>query len=99
MSKVDGVIDAVRFKAGKIELVRAYERRGATYSDYVLLDRKKLIERLKDGKNFVTGQRIQYMASTFSAGKPVNLVGIDDKQVLTTNTQQEHDELEGVPAF
>ena len=99
MPKFDGVIEAVRYKSGKIEVVRAYERRGATFSDHILLDRKTLLERLKDGKHFVTGQRKEYLASTFDVGKPVNLVGNDDKQVLTTAAQEDHDELEGVPAF
>ena len=99
MPKFDGVIEAVRYKTGKIEIVRAYERRGATFSDHVLLDRKTLLERLKNGKHFVTGQRREYLASTFEVGKPVNLVGIDGKEVLTTASQEDHDELEGVPAF
>jgi hypothetical protein len=99
MQKFDGVIEAVRYKSGKIEMVRAYERRGATFSDHVLLDRKTLLDRLTHGKHFVTGQRKQYLASTFDVGKPVNLAGPDDKQVLTTASQQDHDELEGVPAF
>jgi hypothetical protein len=99
MPKFDGVIEAVRFKNGKIELVRAYERRGATFSDHVLLDRKTLLERLKDGKHFVTGQRREFLASTFEVGKPVNLAGNDDRQVVTTASQEDHDELEGVPAF
>jgi hypothetical protein len=99
MQKFDGVIEAVRYKSGKIDLVRAYERRGPTFSDSVLLDRKTLLERLSHGKQFVTGQRREYLASTFDVGKPVNLVGADDKQFLTTAAQQDHDELEGVPAF
>ena len=52
MQKFDVVIEAVRYKSGKIELVRAYERRGPSFSDRVLLDRKTLLERLKDGKTF-----------------------------------------------
>ncbi len=99
MPKFDGVIEAVRYKSGKIEVVRAYERRGATFSDHVLLDRKELLERLRGGKHFVTGQRKQYLASTFEVGKPVNLAGNDGKQVVTTAAQADHDELEGVPAF
>ena len=51
MPKFDGVIEAVRYKSGKIEVVRAYERRGATFSDHVLLDRKELLERLRGGKH------------------------------------------------
>lgn len=99
MPKFDGVIEAVRYKSGSIGVVRAYERRGATFSDRVLLDRKALMERLKKGKRFVTGQRREFWASTFDIGKPVNLVGADDKQVVTTLLQADHDDLEGVPLF
>jgi hypothetical protein len=99
MAKFDGVIEAVRFKAGKIEVVRAYERRGATFSDHVLLDRKTLVERLKEGKRFVTGRREEYLASTFEVDKTINLEGQDGQQVVTTLFQHDHDELEGVPAF
>ncbi len=99
MPKFDGVIEAVRYKGGKIEVVRAYERRGPTFSDCVLLDRKTLFERLAAGKRFVTGQRKEYLASTFETGKPVCLDGPDGKQVVTTRAQSEQDVLEGVPAF
>ena len=57
MAQFDGVIEAVRYKGGKIDIVRAYERRGATFSDHVLLTRKTLIERVEQGKRFVIGQR------------------------------------------
>jgi hypothetical protein len=99
MTKFDGVIEAVRYKSGKIDIVRAYERRGATFSDRVLLDRKTLIERIKRGKHFITGERKEFLASTFEVGKLVNLIGADDKQIITTRDQSERDELEGVPAF
>ncbi len=99
MQKYDGVIEAVRYKSGKIEVVRAYERRGATFSDCVLLDRKTLVERMKKGKRFVTGSRKEFMASTFDLNKPVQLLGKEDKQIIATASRAEHDELEGVPAF
>ncbi len=99
MQKPDVVIEAVRYKNGKIDLVRAYERRGATFSDWILLDRKTLLERLKGRKRVVTGQRREYLASTFEVGKPVLLAGQDGKQVVTTLPEADHDELEGVPAF
>ncbi len=99
MQKFDVVIEAVRYKNGKIDVVRVYERRGATFSDRILLDRKAVVERLKDGKRFVTGQRMQLLASTFEVGKPVKLVGSDGKQVVTTLPDGDHDELEGVPVF
>ena|ERR1700690_290941 len=99
MTKFDGVIEAVRYKSGKIDLVRAYERRGATFSDHVLLSRKTLIERIQQGKRFVTGVRKEFMASTFDIGKSVNLLGKDDAQIISTREQSERDELESVPAF
>jgi len=99
MAQFDGVIEAVRYKGGKIDVVRAYERRGATFSDRVLLNRKTLIERIQQGKQFITGERKEFMASTFEVGKRVNLFDKDDKQIITTHNQPERDELEGVPAF
>jgi hypothetical protein len=99
MQKFDVVIEAVRYKNGRIELVRGYERRGATFSDHILMDRKTLLERLKEGKRFVTGQRKEFLASTFDVGKSVKLAGQDGKQVVTTLPTAEHDELEGVPSF
>ena len=99
MQKFDVVIEAVRYKGGKIEMVRGYERRGPTFSDRVLLDRKTVLERLKDGKKVVTGQRKQFLGSTFEVGKPVKLVGQDGKQVVTTLPEGNRDELEGVPSF
>ena len=99
MSKFDGVIVAARYQGGRIEVVRAYERRGATFSDWVLLDRGALVRKLKDGKRFVTGHRKEYLASTFEVKKPVNLIGRDGSQVLTTLTEGDEDRLEGVPIF
>jgi hypothetical protein len=99
MQKFDVVIEAVRYKNGKIELVRGYERRGPTFSDRILLGRKTMLDRLKEGKRFVTGQRKEYLASTFEVGKAVKLVGADGKQVVTTLSEADHDELEGVPSF
>ncbi len=99
MAKFDGVIEAVRYKNGKIDMVRAYERRGATFSDHVLLDRKTLMNRLNSGKRFVTGSRREFLASTFEVGQTVRLAGRDDKQIITTQVHSDHDELVGVPAF
>jgi len=99
MSRFDGVIEAVRYKAGRIEWVRAYERRGATYSDWVLLDRKSLLQRLKNGKRFVTGRRQELLASTFITDRPVQVRGEGEKQTIRTSAGAEHDELEGVPTL
>ena len=99
MAKVDGVIEAVRYKGGKIELVRLYERRGPTFSDHVLLDRPALLSRLKDGKNLVTGHRKPLLASTFDVGLPVLLSGDKSDTIVTTPGGHGPDRLEGVPLF
>lgn len=99
MAKFDGVIVAVRYKGSKIEMVRVFERRGPTFSDRILLDRATLLERLKQGKRFVTGQRREFLASTFDVGKPVNLAGQNGNQIVSTLPHNGQDHLEGVPRF
>ena len=97
--KIDGVIEAARYKNGQITLVRAYERRGATFSDRVLVDRKTLLERLQKGKQYVIGTREDLKASTFILGKPVMIVKQDDRELLATRENVTRDELEEVPNF
>ena len=99
--KLDGVIEAVRYNPdGQVALVRGYELRGVTYSDRVLLDRDTLLERLKDGKKFSTGQRKEFWGSTFDLGKPVEVVSKDGKDFITTQgNAPTRDELEETPAF
>ncbi len=99
MKKFDVVIEAVRYKDGKIDVARVYERRGAAFTDRILLDRDAMIDLIKHGKHVVTGQRREYMGGMFDVDKPVQLAGQDGKQVITTTDQSDHDELEGVPAF
>lgn len=99
--KFDGVIEAVRYNPdGQVALVRAYVLRGVTYSDRVLLDRESLVERLKAGKKFTTGQRKEFLGSTFEFGKPVKIVSINGKDYLSTQDgAQPRDEFEATPAF
>jgi len=99
--KFDGVIEAVRYNPdGQIALVRGYELRGVTYSDRVLLDRASLVDRLKKGKKFTTGQRKEFLGSTFEFGKTVKLASKNDKEVLTTREDvPERDEFDETPAF
>ena len=97
--KVDGVIEAVRYTDGQIEEVRAFERRGSAYSDRVLISREKLLERLKDGKKFVLGQRKEFFAGTFETGKPVQVVSRGGKEFIATRSDAERDELEQAPVF
>ena len=92
--KFDGLIEAVRYAPdGKIDLVRAYERRGATFSDHILIKRAQLVERLQKGEKFVTGQRKEFMGSTFESAKPIHW----NDDVISTGIVGNHDLLEDVP--
>jgi len=97
--KIDGVIEAVRYKNGQISVVRAYERRGATFSDRVLVDRKTLLERLQKGRHYVTGTRKELNASTFTIGKSLLILKQAERELLVTSENATRDELEQVPAF
>ena len=97
--KIDGVVTAVRYKGGQIQFVRAYERRGASFSDHLLLPRPALLERLKAGRKFVTGQRKELLASTFEVGKRVQLIPKNSHEIVATRADAAHDELEGLPVF
>ena len=97
--KIDGVIEAARYKNGQLLIVRAYERRGATFSDRVLVERKTLLERLQKGQQYLTGSREELRASTFKVGKPVLIVKLDDRELLATHVNATRDELEEVPIF
>ena len=97
--KYDGVIEAVRYKNGQIVVVRAFERRGAAFSDRILMDRKELLERLKDGRKFIIGRRRELLAGTFEEGKPAQVVMRDGREFISTRDQADRDELEQAPVF
>jgi hypothetical protein len=98
--KFDGVIEAVRYKNGQIEVVRAFERRGATFSDRIMVARKELLERLKNGQKFVVGKRQEFMASTFDVqDRPLQVLDRNGSEIITTRTDADHDELEQAPLF
>jgi len=97
--KFDGIIEAVRYKNGQIVTARVYERRGATFSDRILIDRRDLLEHIKSGKVFLTGTRKELWAGTFEEGKPVQIVSRDGKDFISTRDGANRDELEQVPVF
>ncbi len=97
MKKPDGIIEAVHVQNGKIMAVRAFDRRGATFGDCVLLDRESLLERLHKGRKFVTGTRRELWASTFETGARVHAVGQKGSEWISTRTDATKDGLEGVP--
>ena len=95
----DGVVEGVRYKPdGEVDWVRLYLRRGAAFSDHVILPRQKVVELIKSGKKLVAGQRIPYMAGTFEVTRPLRILQQDGKELLLSGgVQTEHDYLEGVP--
>ena len=98
--KFDGVIEAVRYKDGEIEVVRAFERRGAAFSDRIMVPRHELLERLKKGRKFVVGKRKEFLAGTFDIlDKPVQIVERDGREIIATRKDADHDELEQAPVF
>jgi len=100
--KFDGVVEAVHYtKNGKIDWVRAYERRGPTWSDHVLLDRDMLIQRIENGKRFYTGRRIQLEASEFEIGSRLELRAASNGSLITTAgvTDPKSDKLPEVPVI
>jgi hypothetical protein len=100
--KYDGVIEAVRYAPpGRITVVRAYERRGPTFSDWVLISREELVRRLQAGKRFVAGERQPQLASTFTVASAICLVEKDGQKYLATVDAPVigSDSLVGVPLF
>jgi hypothetical protein len=95
-AKFDIVIETVRYTPeGEIEMVRAFERRGAAFSDHVLIAREALLEKIKSGKKCFTGQRTERMAGTFEADKSVRVQG----DFISTGASATRDFLENVPVF
>ena len=98
--KYDGVIEAVHYKNGQIDIVRAFERRGAAFTDRIMLNRKEFVERIKKGTKYVVGKRKEFLAGSFDVQeKPVQVLEHDGQEILSTRAGADHDELEQAPVF
>jgi hypothetical protein len=99
--RFDGLVEVVRYlPTGQIDLVRVYERRGPTYSDLILLDRKTLLERLKARKKYTTGQRISLLGSSFETKDPLVIVNSANGEFITAGSSAvDRDDLKGTPLF
>jgi hypothetical protein len=98
----DGVVDAVHYNSdGSVKWLRAYERRGPTFSDLILIPREEMIARLKAGKVFMVGQRVSQMGSTFEVHDRIQLADSGAKEVLVSGEQgqPDHDRLPDVPVI
>lgn len=100
-AKIDGVIEGVRYgRNNRIAWARVYERRGAVWSDVILMDRRELLRRLLAGKRFVLGRRKEYLAGTFELGQPVQALGPRGQEVITTRSRPgEGDRLDQAPVI
>ena len=103
MAKInyDGVLEAAHFKPdGQLDWVRVYERKGAVFSDRILLSRQAFVDQLKDGKRYVVGERILNMGGIFNVTQPVRLLKRDAKQVIVVGEiPTTQDDLAGVPVL
>lgn len=98
--KFDGVVEAVHYKDGQIEVVRVFERRGSAFTDRLMLNRQEFLDRLKKGRKYFVGKRKEFLAGTFEVqDKPVQVVERNGQQVISTRSGAEHDELEQAPVF
>ncbi len=99
--KYDGVIEAVHYSEnGRVDWVRAYLRRGPTWSDRVILKRQDLVDEIKSGKRMVIGKRVEFMAGTFDVISPVQLTGPTGQEYLVVSTTSVNcDNLEGAPVL
>lgn len=97
--KYDGVIEAVHYTAdGQVDWVRGYMRQGQIWTDRIILRRQGLIEAIKSGKQMMIGKRVEFMAGTFEVSQPVQVVGSNGHEFLsTTKDNVDKDHLEGVP--
>lgn len=99
-SQIDGVVVAVRYTDdGQVDWVRAYKRRGPTWSDHMRLTRQELIAALKEGQRYVVGSRVPLMASTFETSEPLRLDRTNGQETLVSGrpSSDGRDHLEGVP--
>ncbi|HSB67616.1 MAG TPA: hypothetical protein VLD65_13655 [Anaerolineales bacterium] len=97
--KYDGVVEAAHYKPdGQLDWVRVYERRGAVFSDRILMSRDTFIRQLRAGKRYMAGERLLNLGGMFKVTQPVRLIHQDGSQVIVVgDLRTTKDELNGVP--
>jgi hypothetical protein len=99
--KVDVVIVAARYDmaSGRLAQAQAYERRGAVWTDVLLLDREALMARLRARRKVYAGAPKAEVPGDFTVRGEIHLQGTNGRAWLALgNTRVERDEL-GVPVF
>jgi hypothetical protein len=95
--KFDGVIEAVHYSPdGAVDWVRGYLRRGAIWSDRIILRRQDLIDEINGGRKMMLGQRVEFLAGTFEVTKPLL---VKDGFLVTSDGSAKQDHLEGAPVL
>jgi hypothetical protein len=95
----DGVVVAARYThQGKIDWVRAFERHGFVFSDRLMMDRQTLVEHLREGKRFKTGERMAYQGNDFKVIADIRLIEKDgDSVIVAGETSSNQDTLGNLP--
>jgi tRNA U55 pseudouridine synthase TruB len=99
--KYDAVLEAMRVdEDGQLQIARIFERMGVVFSDYFLVDRDQLIQRLKNGQKILTGKRQYKMGSVFDTGDEVRVISSNGNDVLVVGSESDNqDHLKSVPRF
>ena len=99
--KIDIVVVAVRYENPEtVSWVRAFERRGATWSDRRMIQRTDLIDRILAGEKVVVGKRIEFEAGTFDTGEDLRVEDRNGVSVLMIGAGNgSGDSLKGIPVI
>jgi hypothetical protein len=103
--KIDGVVVAVRYLPDEqLDWARIYLKRGDVFADRINLPRQDLIDRIKSGKRFAVGQRVEFYAGTFELHGNVQIQEQDGQEYvslegakLAGSQASDRDFLKGVP--
>jgi hypothetical protein len=98
--KYDFMIEAIRMShSGQLEAARLYQRRGASYSDRIILTRPQLLEQLAAGKRIAAGSRQHRLASTFTVSAEIIRYGKEKPVLCLAEETASADHLPGIPFF
>jgi hypothetical protein len=96
--RIDGVVEIVHYaQDGQVAYVRAYQRRGTTFSDVVLIQRDDLVKLIKSGCNYFTGERILGMGTEFKIFEKLQVVPSQEGEMLLTAAAGNRENLGSVP--
>jgi hypothetical protein len=95
---IDGVVEAVHYSQdGQVAYVRAYQRRGPTFSDVVLIQRDDLVKLIKSGSVYYTGERVCSMGTEFKTFEKVQVVPTKEGEILLTSPAGSMENLGSTP--